>query len=543
MKSAVDAMNEWLRPGSGRDRVGAAWIRRAERAVGWARRHPFWAGAVLLGALVVILTSSSLLSSRAEGPFLLAVAQKGPFEVRVVESGTLQALRSVTYSSSIPGSQAKILHLVPEGAHVNSGDVLVQFDTQPFVEEVERTKAQLAQAEAELVKAREELRLLRITTADEVAEARDKVRLAELELESVVEGKGKVAEAESASDLAQARRDLEQAESNYQDLEPFLQEGFITKLELDRARQAVEKAREDLELLEIKHRTYMNYTRPAEVEGARARLANDKESLRQAERAATHRLSQAEAGLRLARSKHEELSSRFETHTQNLDRCEIRASVSGLVIYKEVFFGSEKRKVQVGDQVWPNQPLIMLPDLSQLIVETAVRETDIYKVERNQDVTIAVDAYPDLSLKGEVSFIGTLAMDDQSRPGKYFSVTVLLEDADPRLRPGMSARVELLVERLENALHVPVEAVFERGGRHFVYVVRDGAPEPQEILVGPSNENHIVVEAGLVEGDQVHLRDPAAGYAPRGEGAVPGLLDILAPEEPGAAGEPDSDTP
>ena len=66
------------------------------------------------------------------------------------------------------------------------------------------------------------------------------------------------------------------------------------------------------------------------------------------------------------------------------------------VVYKEVFFGSEQRKPQVGDQVWANQPLIILPDISRMVVETKVRETDIHKVERNQKVTVRVEAYPDL---------------------------------------------------------------------------------------------------------------------------------------------------
>ena len=94
---------------------------------------------------------------------------------------------------------------------------------------------------------------------------------------------------------------------------------------------------------------------------------------------------------------------------QQLLRCEVRAEVPGIVVYKEVFFGSEQRKPQVGDQVWANQPLIILPDISRVVVETKVRETDIHKVEKNQRVSIKVEAYPDLALTGEVTLVGTLA--------------------------------------------------------------------------------------------------------------------------------------
>lgn len=518
-------------------RALADWVREPGRlatkltdTAKWMRGNPKRALAMGTGFAVAVLAVGSLMRARSSDAVLVAAVEEGPFEVKIIESGTLQALRSITYSSTIPGSQAKILEIVPEGTHVDEGDVLVKFDPQPFAEELEQSQAQLAQAEAELVKAREEYKLLQIAAKEELTESRDKVRLAELELESVVEGKGKLAEAESAAELSQARRELEKAEASYEDLKPFLAEGFITKLELDRAKQAVDKAREDLEILEIKHNTYMNYTRPAEIEGSRAALANSKESLRQSERASSFRLSQAKAALELAESKHAELVSRVELQSENLERCEIKATVSGLVIYKEVFFGSEKRKVQVGDQVWPNQPLIMLPDLSQMTVETQVRETDIYKVEKNQQVLISADAYPELTLEGEVSYIGTLAQADEvRRGGKYFNVTILVEEADPRLRPGMSARVELLVDRLETARYVPLEAVFERGGKHYCYVMRDDSPEVREVLVGPSNENHIIIEQGLDVGDRVLLRDPNEDGAPLGGEALPGFLDVVAP--------------
>jgi RND family efflux transporter MFP subunit len=522
VKSTADgALSIWREP----SRL-AELARAAKRN---PRRTILLGGALTLAAVMV----SSAFLSRSPTSSLVAAVVRGPFEVKIVEGGTLHALRSVTYSSAIPGSQAKILELVPEGSQAEIGDLLVKFDPAPFAEELERSKALLAQAEAELVKADQEVKLLRIAAAEELTEAKDKVRLAELELSSVEEGKGKLAEAESAAQLSQAKRELQKAESAYEDLKPLLAEGFITKLELDRAGQAVEKAREDLSLLEIKHRTYMDFTRPAEVEGSRSSLANSREGLRQAERASTYRLSQAEAALKLARSKHEELVSRVETGTQNLLSCEIRATVAGLVIYKEVFFGSEKRKVQVGDQVWPNQPLIMLPDVSKMTVATEVRETDIYKVEKNQRVVIAVDAYPELELEGKVDFIGTLAQEDEvRRGGRYFTVTILVDTVDPRLRPGMSARVELLVERLEDVPYVPLEAVFERGGKHYCYVLSKGRAVAREVLVGPSNENHIVVEAGLDPGDRVLLGDPQDEGRPLGGEAVPGFLDVVAPQEP-----------
>ena len=479
------------------------------KAASWARANPRRALVSGGGSLAMLAALAILSPSNKNGSLLVAAVQEGPFEVTVVEGATLRALRSVNYSSSIAGNQAKISFLTPEGVNVEPGDVLIRFDSNPFEEDVRRTKALLVQSQAELVKAEQELKLTRLRNREELAEARDKMRLAELELASVTDGKGKLAEAESSTKLSQAGRVLERAVSNYEDLKPFLEEGFITKLELDRARQAVDKAREDLELLEVRHQTYIEYTRPAEIEGARSGLHNRKEGLRQLEQAVSYRLSQTEAALTLAKSKVSELTAKLELQEKNVANSEVRATVTGMVIYQEVFFGTEKRKVQVGDQVWPNQPIVMVPDLSQMVAETQIRETDIHKVEKNQRVTIFVEAYPQLELQGDVSFIGTLAQQEQGGPsGKYFRVTILIKMVDPRLRPGMSARVELLVEQIENALYVPMESVFEKGGRRYCYVRRKGKAQVQEVLTGPSNENHIVIEAGLERGEKVLLRDP-----------------------------------
>ena len=523
VRSVGVALGKWLGQPSG---VPSA----LKRAFSWTQSHPRRALFGGAGGLFAFFLLLKLMPDSGEGLHLLAVVQEGPFEVKIVESGTLEAQRSITYSSSIPGNQAKITYLVQEGSHVNDGEVLVKFDVAPFKEELETTEAQLAQAQAERVKTEQDLKLLRLTSKEELGEARDKLRLAEFELASLTEGKGKVAEAESAVRLAQARRDLEKATSNYEDLKPLLDEGFITKLELDGARQAVEKAREDLELLEIKHKTYMEYTRPAEVEGGRASLYNAKEGLRQIESATSYRLSQAQAVLELALSKVAELSGKMELQKQNVANCEIHATVSGMAIYKEVFFGSEKRKVQVGDQVWPNQPLIMLPDLSEMVVETQIRETDIYKVEKNQKVVVSVDAYPELKLPGEVSFIGTLAQEEQGgRAGKYFQVTIRVRDVDSRLRPGMTARVDLLVEQIDRARYVPLESVFEKGGRYYCWVLRDGNTRVQEVLTGPSNDNHVIIEAGMESGEKVLLRDPTEdGRSPGGD-KVPDFMDIVSP--------------
>jgi HlyD family secretion protein len=500
----------WLRP--------RHWTRENLRGLAETlRRRPvrllalLAACGLLLGALLL-----SLFGSRAD---LSSVeVREGPFHVSILEAGTLQALRSVTYASSIQSNQAKIVAMAPEGKLVQRGDLLVLFDPAPFEEEIRRSQALLAQAEADLLKAREDLKLQDIQNREELLAARLRVEKNDLELADVQKGKGRVKEEEATQAVANAERELTKAQSQLDDLRPLLKEGFITRIELERAEQQLARAREDLDLARRRRDALLDFGRPLELSQARSDVQSGRETLHQLESAVAYRSSQKRAAIAAAESRILEASARLELSKQQLARCEVRADVPGIVVYRDVFFGSEQRKPQVGDQVWASQPLIILPDISRMVVETKVRETDIHKVERNQKVRVRVEAYPDLRLTGAVSLVGTLAQEERERRGtKFFSVTVQVNESEPRLRPGMSARVEIEVEERKQALYVPLEAVFEREGRSIVYLP-GRHPRLREVALGPSNADFVVIEKGLARGERVMLRDPEAA-APEWSGA------------------------
>ncbi len=481
-------------------------------ALRWLRRDPRRALATGTGALALLLVLGWAL---AGGRTDLATAQvrEGPFRVSITEAGTLQALRSVTYASSIQSNQAKITALAPEGKLVTKGDLLVLFDAAPFEEEIRRNQALLAQAEAELAKAREDLKLQGLQNREELMAAGLRVEKSDLELKDVQQGKGLVKEEEAAQVVTNAERELQKAETSLADLRPLLAEGFITRTELERAEQQVARSREELELARRRKEALVGFGRPLELSQARSDAQSRRETLRQLESASSYRVAQKQAAIASAESRIQEAASRLELAKQQLARCEVRAEVPGIVVYKEVFFGSEQRKPQVGDQVWANQPLIILPDIQRMVVETRVRETDVHKVERNQKVAVRVEAYPDLRLHGAVTLVGTLAQEEKERRGtKFFSVTVQIKEQEPRLRPGMTARVEIEVEERSRALYVPLDAVFERDGRSVVYLA-GRVPRAREVVLGPSNADFVVIEKGLARGERVLLRDAAAGSA------------------------------
>ena len=489
----------------------------ARRALPWLRHDRRRGLGTLAGAvLLLVVLGWGLAGGRSDLPSVSV--REGPFRVSIVEAGTLQAVRSLTYASSIQSNQAKITALAPEGKLVQKGDLLILFDAAPFEEEIRKNQALLAQAEAELAKAREDLKLQGLQNREEQLAAELRVEKSELELKDVQQGKGRVKEDEAAQAVANAERELQKAESALADLKPLLAEGFITRTELERAEQQVAKSREELALAVRRRDALFGFGRPLELSQARSDSQASRETLRQLESAAAHRVAQKQAAISAALSRIQEAAARLELAKQQLARCEVRAEVPGIVVYKDVFFGSEQRKPQVGDQVWANQPIVILPDVSRMEVETRVRETDVHKVERNQKVSVRVEAYPDLRLTGSVSLVGTLAQEEKERRGtKFFSVRVQIKESEPRLRPGMTARVEIEVEERRQALSVPLEAVFEREGRSVVYLA-GRRPQAREVVLGPSNADFVVIEKGLARGERVLLRDPGRG-APDTSGA------------------------
>ena len=89
-------------------------------------------------------------------------------------------------------------------------------------------------------------------------------------------------------------------------------------------------------------------------------------------------------------------------------------------------------------------------------------------------------------------------------------MTIQIDGSEPRLRPGMTAQVEIEVEERPRALFVPLQAVFEKEGRSVCYVVHRGRLQAQDVVTGPSNQDFVVIDKGLGEGDRVALRDPGA---------------------------------
>ena len=442
----------------------------------------------------------------------VATVQRGSLTISIIESGTLQAVQSVTLASEITSNRAKIASLVPEGTYVQKGDLVIEFDKTPFEEEIRKLRHEISQAEAAFVEATENSKLQRVKNAGDLKDAQVNIRAAEADVQNILEGEGVIQVRELELEVQRDQANHEQKQQQVADLQEMLKSGFITQNELKKAKLELREAETRSTFTQQKYEIFVQYTRPAHIEKARHAVQESKEKFQELQDVANYLESLQAANLQKEQAQLAVLREKYQQALKELTKASIHAPIPGLVIFNEIPGSGQSRKIQVGDAVWSHQALISLPDISHMLVDTQVREIDVHKVQLGQEVGIKVDAYPDTVFHGSVSLIGSLAQSERNLPAnvKYFEVQVVFDESDERLRPGMTARVDILVDRLDDAVYVPLQAVFEKDGNHVCYIVQERGSEERMVDIGKFNDDVISIHSGISEGERLYLHDPTA---------------------------------
>jgi multidrug efflux pump subunit AcrA (membrane-fusion protein) len=151
--------------------------------------------------------------------------------------------------------------------------------------------------------------------------------------------------------------------------------------------------------------------------------------------------------------------------------------------------------------------LLTVADLSKLVVKMKISEMDVLKLKEGMDVKVTVDALPGLDFPSKVTLVSPQAEKDSNNL-KNFKVEVTLFKSDPRLKPGMTARVDGLLDSRKKVLKLSLSGVFEEGGKEFAY--RSGTPKPEKapLKLGLRSEMDAEVLDGVKEGDKLLTEKP-----------------------------------
>jgi RND family efflux transporter MFP subunit len=221
----------------------------------------------------------------------------------------------------------------------------------------------------------------------------------------------------------------------------------------------------------------------------------------------------AEADLAGILRRREKANLDLEQAQRNMAALSLISPVEGLLMLQPNFraraSGTSTTPIfKEGDRAYAGAAIAELPNLSTVMLSVNVDEADRGKLEKDQTVTVKVDAVPDKELKGRIGAISTLARLDFASASRRFDTTILLEQPDPRLRPGMSATARVAVLRLPNSILIPSEAVFEKNARAVAYVLVKDRFEERSIEVVRRGEGVAMVTRGLKPGERLALKDP-----------------------------------
>lgn len=203
---------------------------------------------------------------------------------------------------------------------------------------------------------------------------------------------------------------------------------------------------------------------------------------------------------------HQDISRLEEAH-DILRKLSVTTPAPGIAIIARNW--SSRNKFQVGDQCWGGSPLIQLPDLSSLKATVNINEVDIAKIKKGLEVEIKPDAFSDSIFTGVVSSVANLAINKEgSSKIKVFPVEILINQTNKNLLPGLTVSCRILIEKIEDVLFIPLEALHNEAGKNIVYKKTTGGYDKIEVETGERNSDFVVVIKGLEEKDKVALSNP-----------------------------------
>jgi RND family efflux transporter MFP subunit len=552
----------------------------------WYRRsRTFWAGGAIL--ILTGLIGGGLrwkfgLSTPSDE--ITATVKRADLPITVTEKGELESSKTIDVRCEVEGRQNKIVSILPESTPVKGpgwfwwepAQVVVTFDADELTRQYMDQKVKYKTAVGKAKAAEGELEVQKNKAEGDIAKARLDLALADLDRDKYlgqdsvpvkkvtitgmvslgasinpcaaltraayatfyfrpIVGEYQADVIEKNGDIEMAKKELQEAKEKFEQYEKLVRKGFGTPetlrgYELNMFGKQFVKMNKEAKL-----KVLQDFLRKRQEEELTAKAAEAKRILDRAEKTGTAAVEKAQSELEAA-----QVTVRLEEATmirfqKQLDKCTVRAPADGILNYSNERFWDPSSKIQAGAMVFYQQLLFRLPDLNKMQVKVKIHESMIKKVRPGQKAEITIDALSHVIMHGVVQKVSTMSENTfwEERGVKEYITIVKIDDLPPDadLKPGMTAQVKILANRVPDVLLVPVQAVAENDSKHYAYVVGPYGTEQREVEVGENNEKYVEVKSGLEEGEKVALDARARITAETKASEKKGLLDELKPGE------------
>lgn len=289
---------------------------------------------------------------------------------------------------------------------------------------------------------------------------------------------------------------------------------FITKTALENDQVTLEKVRLSVKTAETSLDLFRKYEFPKQCETL---LSGYRETLNKVQRTVRgnrSRMAQAVSRFETAKRRYDVELGKKEDLDRQLKACVIKATQIGLVAYGDLNASASSRyseSIEEGSSVRLRQTILTIPDMSKMGAHVNIHESQVKKVKLGQRALVRVDAEPGKVLEAKVAELALLPDSASTRytPNvKVYPCTIHIQGSHDWLKPGMNAKVDVIVNDLENVLYVPVQSIVVENDHHFCYVNTGAKLERREITTGLFNDEFIEVRSGLSQGDPVALAFP-----------------------------------
>lgn len=506
-------------------------------------------------ALLVVVGCMKPPDASKDAP-LTATVKRTNLEEKVIETGTVDAVQAVEVKSRVSGRLKRLL--VDEGDFVRAGELIAEVDPAESELQLKQNEAQLHGAQSTVARSAVEISQRRQTAAADYAQAQ--IRVQQFQAQALAQPAltgASIASAKAALDsstkeidrlhttsqpnarsadaaaLSEAKANFANAQSEYARQKSLLDQGYVAQRVVENASLALEVARVKLaqtqdshdrleaqldnemaKALEAQRQAKAEYDRTLASRFQDASKRQDYENaladLRKA-KAGLQDVAALEAGKRQSQATVDQLSSVVADARRNLGETEIRAPMDGVVTKKESLVGdlvSGLSSFSVGT------PIVRIEDRKSLRVLLNINEIDTAKLREGMGGKIEVEAIPNATFEGRVHRIAPAsnatgaAAGASNDPVVRYQVEVWLQNADPRLRSGMSARCTLVVAKEANALALPIDFVGKDPDGHFVMLPQGDAKKKlpakrQPVKTGIDTGTMIQIESGVSEGQVV----------------------------------------
>lgn len=431
------------------------------------------------------------------------------FQVLLHEKGELKAASSIDVKNEVEGV-ATIISLIPEGTTVKEGDLLIELASDQIDEKIQQSELSAATAEANLSAAKNELNI-------QIDENKSNIMKAELALDIARTSLRKYVEGDWVQNLTTAKLDIDLAKSalliaeeRKEASERLYAKKFITKAEVEGDRSKLLEAQVKLKKSDLALKIIEEFDHEMRLKQLTSDVEEAKRELQRAKDSASAKEEKGQAKLDSAQKEFELRKTRLAKYYEQKKKTKIHAPGPGLVVYYKERHWDSSYIIKEGGQVREKQTLIKLPDTSVMVVEVRIHEAKSNLISLGQEAVVEVEGMENKRFTGKLTKIAVLADSRDrwlNRDLKEYVTEITLNESDDDLKPGATARAEILVDQLTDVLAVPVQSVYGRAGRRFVFVRGEGRDEytPVEVGIGQSSDEFAEIKTGLAGGEKVMM--------------------------------------